>query len=67
MQEFAFGLDYARTLALWQQTYQARLPEITALGFDVRFNRTWEFYLSYCEAGFKAKSIDLFQFTLQKV
>ena len=67
MQEFAFGLDYARTLALWQQAYQARLPEITTLGFDERFNRTWEFYLSYCEAGFRAKSIDLFQFTLQKV
>ena len=67
MQEFAFGLDYARTLALWQQAYQARLPEITMLGFDERFNRTWEFYLSYCEAGFRAKSIDLFQFTLQKV
>jgi cyclopropane-fatty-acyl-phospholipid synthase len=67
MQEFAFGLDYARTLALWQQAYQARLPEITTLGFDERFNRTWEFYLSYCEAGFRAKSIDLFQLTLQKV
>lgn len=66
MDEFAFGLDYARTLSLWQQAYQARQSEITALGFDMRFNRTWEFYLSYCEAGFRAKSIDLFQFTLQK-
>lgn len=64
--ECAFGLDYARTLSLWDQSFQAKKAEIFALGFDERFKRTWEFYLAYCEAGFRAKSIDLFQFTLQK-
>ncbi len=64
--ECAFGLDYARTLSLWDQAFQAKKAEIFALGFDERFKRTWEFYLAYCEAGFRAKSIDLFQFTLQK-
>ena len=64
--EFAFGLDYARTLSLWDQAFQAKKAEIFELGFDERFKRTWEFYLAYCEAGFRAKSIDLFQFTLQK-
>ncbi len=64
--EFAFGLDYARTLACWHDTFKARQTEVSALGFDLRFTLTWEFYLSYCEAGFNAKSIDLFQFTLQK-
>ncbi len=64
--ECAFGLDYARTLSIWDQSFQAKKAEIFALGFDERFKRTWEFYLAYCEAGFRAKSIDLFQFTLQK-
>ena len=34
-------------------------------GFDLTFKRMWEFYLSYCEAGFKSKNIDLIQFSLQ--
>jgi len=39
---------------------------VLAQGFDQQFIRTWAFYLAYCEAGFRAKSIDLFQFTLEK-
>ena len=64
--EFAFGLDYARTLSLWDQAFSANLDVVQAQGFDERFIRTWKFYLAYCEAGFRAGSIDLFQFTLQK-
>jgi cyclopropane-fatty-acyl-phospholipid synthase len=64
--ELAFGLDYAQTLALWMQSFQSQEQEVQALGFDQEFIRTWEFYLAYCEAGFRAGSIDLFQFTLQK-
>ena len=37
---------------------------ILPLGFDDYFKRMWEFYLSYCEAGFKAKNIDLIQFSM---
>ena len=66
MNEFAFGLDYARTLRLWDHAFEEALPAIQAQGFDERFIRTWKFYLAYCEAGFRAGSIDLFQFTLQK-
>ena len=64
--ELAFGLDYARTLRLWDQAFEEALPSVQAQGFDERFIRTWKFYLAYCEAGFRARSIDLFQFTLQK-
>jgi cyclopropane-fatty-acyl-phospholipid synthase len=64
--ELAFGLDYARTLALWDEDFRAQEAEVRAQGFDDRFIRTWQFYLAYCEAGFRAGSIDLFQFTLQK-
>ena len=64
--ECASGLDYARTLALWHQRFQEQETAVQAQGFDLGFIRTWAFYLAYCEAGFRAKSIDLYQFTLQK-
>jgi cyclopropane-fatty-acyl-phospholipid synthase len=62
--EFAFGLDYARTLATWRERFEQRWPEIAALGFDERFRRLWRLYLCYCEAGFRAGSIDVVQFEL---
>ncbi|MDY7579481.1 cyclopropane-fatty-acyl-phospholipid synthase family protein [Herbaspirillum sp. RTI4] len=62
-----FGLSYADTLALWRRSFNAQLDEIGTQGFDQRFVHTWEFYLAYCEAGFRAGSIDVMQFTLQKI
>jgi len=62
--EFAFGLDYARTLALWREAFEAHWPRIAALGFDDSFRRLWRFYLAYCEAGFRAGTIDVVQFEL---
>jgi cyclopropane-fatty-acyl-phospholipid synthase len=43
-----------------------KLAEVRAQGFDEEFLRTWEFYLAYCEAGFRAGNIDVAQFTLVK-
>lgn len=63
---FAFGLDYARTLASWRESFNQQLDGVRAQGFDDKFLRTWEFYLGYCEAGFRAGSIDVMQFTLEK-
>ncbi|MCX7211820.1 MAG: cyclopropane-fatty-acyl-phospholipid synthase [Burkholderiales bacterium] len=63
---FGFGLDYARTLAIWRDSFLEALPQITAQGFDTRFARTWEFYLAYCEAGFAQRSTDVVQFTLRR-
>ncbi|NMM36241.1 MAG: class I SAM-dependent methyltransferase [Glaciimonas sp.] len=65
--EFKFGLDYARTLDAWRSAFQKQLPQVRAQGFDDRFTRTWEFYLAYCEAGFRAENIDVAQFTLEKI
>jgi cyclopropane-fatty-acyl-phospholipid synthase len=62
-QEF-FGADYARTLAMWNQRFQAAWSEIAPLGYDFRFKRMWEFYLAYCEAGFRARTIDVTQTSL---
>ena len=62
--EFAFGLDYARTLAEWRQAFEERWPEIAAQGFDENFRRLWRMYLCYCEAGFLAGNVDVVQFEL---
>jgi len=59
-----FGLHYAQTLALWNQRFQGAWAEIAPLGYDLRFKRMWEFYLAYCEAGFRAKTIDVTQVAL---
>lgn len=62
---FAFGPDYARTLAIWRETFVARIPQVRALGFDTRFERLWEFYLAYCEAAFRHGNTDVIQYTLE--
>jgi len=62
--EYAFGLDYARTLAEWRLAFEAKWPEIQQLGFDENFRRLWRMYLCYCEAGFLAGNVDVVQFEL---
>ncbi len=61
-----FGADYARTLALWRQRFLDSRAMLPGLGFDRRFERLWEFYLAYCEAGFTEGTIDVVQYTLVK-
>jgi cyclopropane-fatty-acyl-phospholipid synthase len=56
-----FGSDYARTLEEWRLRFWAHWDEIKLLGFDERFKRMWEFYMHYCEAGFKSDNIDVRQ------
>ena len=62
--EYAFGLDYARTLAEWRNAFEANWPAIAAQGFDEPFRRLWRMYLCYCEAGFLAGNVDVVQFEL---
>jgi cyclopropane-fatty-acyl-phospholipid synthase len=61
-----FGISYARTLAAWRERFMARLGEVKALGFDERFTRLWEFYLAYCEGGFRERSIGVAHLLLAK-
>jgi cyclopropane-fatty-acyl-phospholipid synthase len=61
-----FGLDYAETLKQCRQRFRAAWPEIQPLGFDERFRRMWEYYLAYCEAGFRAGQIDVTQLTITR-
>ncbi len=55
------GLDYARTLRLWHESFRAKLAQVQALGFDERFVRKWSYYLSYCEAAFALRNISVVQ------
>jgi cyclopropane-fatty-acyl-phospholipid synthase len=64
--ELAFGLDYAETLVQWRQRFRGAMAAVKAQGFDERFVRTWEFYLAYSEAAFRAGNTDVIQFTLRK-
>jgi cyclopropane-fatty-acyl-phospholipid synthase len=64
--EFHFGRDYAETCRRWRAEFLARKDDVLALGFDERFMRIWDFYLSYCEAGFEAGDIDVVQYTLSR-
>jgi cyclopropane-fatty-acyl-phospholipid synthase len=64
--ERAFGLDYARTLSHWRDRFRSAWPQLIPLGFDEQFRRLWEYYLSYCEAGFRAGTIDVRQMIFAK-
>ena len=55
---------YADTLIIWREIFNKKWDQIMDQGFDLTFKRMWQFYLSYCEAGFKSKNIDLIQFSL---
>lgn len=51
------GPSYALTLKAWRERFHAQLPQVRALGYDPRFVRMWDFYLAYCEGGFRERSI----------
>ena len=61
----SYSDHYANTLAIWKNEFNKKWNLIKKQGFDLTFKRMWEFYLSYCEAGFKSKNIDLIQFSIQ--
>jgi cyclopropane-fatty-acyl-phospholipid synthase len=66
IRERIFGQDYARTLAVWRESFRESWPRLTSLGFDDRFRRLWEYYLAYCEAGFMSGNIDVRQVIFAK-
>ncbi|MEM8936478.1 MAG: cyclopropane-fatty-acyl-phospholipid synthase family protein [Pseudomonadota bacterium] len=61
-----FGHDYARTLAEWRERFIAAWEDIRSQGFDERFRKLWQFYFAYCEAGFKAGTINVTQIATSK-
>jgi cyclopropane-fatty-acyl-phospholipid synthase len=62
-----FGASYAETLRRWNESFQAAWPKIAALGrYDARFKRLWEYYLTYCETGFRAGWTDVGRIVLAR-
>jgi Cyclopropane fatty acid synthase and related methyltransferases len=62
----SFGLSYAKTLNLWNQQFQNSWDDLAQLGFNKRFKRMWEFYLSYCETNSISKSTDVSHFLINR-
>ncbi len=61
-----FRLGYARTLLDWRRRFLDAWPQIEPQGFDDRFRRMWEYYLAYCEAGFRTGTIDVGLYRLSR-
>lgn len=60
-----FGDSYALTLAEWRRRFLSAWPTVEQFGFEPSFRRLWEYYLSYCEAGFRAGTIDVGLYSLR--
>lgn len=60
------GDSYAWTLAEWRTRFHAAWPQIEKMKFDTRFRRLWDYYLAYCEGGFRAGGIDVGIYILEK-
>jgi cyclopropane-fatty-acyl-phospholipid synthase len=61
----SLGPHYAQTLEQWRVRFLAARDRVAALGFDEVFERLWEFYLAYSEAGFRSRYLDVWQFGLR--
>ncbi|MEX5728541.1 cyclopropane-fatty-acyl-phospholipid synthase [Rhodovulum iodosum] len=61
-----FGESYSQTLRRWRETFNARWDEIAPLGFDARFRRMWNLYLTSCAATFHSGNCDVTQITLTR-
>ncbi|NEK20796.1 methyltransferase domain-containing protein [Sulfitobacter sp. JBTF-M27] len=61
-----FGKSYDITLRRWHETFNDKWDQITALGFDERFRRMWNFYLTSCAATFDSGNCDVTQITIRR-
>jgi len=61
---YSYGSHYSNTLQKWRESFLNSWDIISKQGFNQSFRKMWDFYFSYCDAGFKSKNIDLVQFSL---
>ena len=59
-----FGESYSQTLRRWHETFNARWDQVAGLGFDERFKRMWNFYLTSCAGTFHSGYCDVTQITI---
>jgi len=57
--------DYIRTLQCWRERFNQAWPQLAQLGLEPKFRRLWNFYLAYCEAGYRAGSTRLMQANME--
>jgi cyclopropane-fatty-acyl-phospholipid synthase len=61
-----FGESYSQTLRRWHEVFNARWHEVAAMGFDDRFRRMWNFYLTSCAGAFHGRNCDVTQITITR-
>jgi cyclopropane-fatty-acyl-phospholipid synthase len=61
-----FGQSYSQTLRRWHDVFNARWPEVARMGFDDRFRRMWNFYLTSCAGTFEGGNCDVTQITVTR-
>jgi len=61
-----FGESYSRTLRRWHARFNGKWDQIAGMGFDERFRRMWNFYLTSCAAAFHSGQCDVTQITVTK-
>ncbi|MCV2864431.1 SAM-dependent methyltransferase [Albidovulum sediminicola] len=61
-----FGESYSQTLRRWHETFNARWEEVAKIGFDERFRRMWNFYLTSCAGAFHGGNCDVTQITVTR-
>jgi cyclopropane-fatty-acyl-phospholipid synthase len=66
LNEAFYAEHYARTLRLWRERFEVAADRLRFDGLDDRFRRLWRYYLAYCEAGFRARTIDVMQVALSR-
>ncbi|TXH94757.1 MAG: class I SAM-dependent methyltransferase [Pseudorhodobacter sp.] len=63
---FEFGQSYSQTLRRWYETFNARWPQVQGIGFDDRFRRMWNLYLTSCAGAFQGGNCDVTQVTVKR-
>jgi cyclopropane-fatty-acyl-phospholipid synthase len=61
-----FGISYAETLAEWNHRFQTAWPSLARSGHKPNFKRLWEYYLAYCEVGFRLRDLDVGLYTIKR-
>jgi cyclopropane-fatty-acyl-phospholipid synthase len=61
-----FGNGYSQTLRRWHEVFNEKWDRVAQLGFDDRFRRMWNFYLTSCASSFESGNTDLTQITITK-
>jgi cyclopropane-fatty-acyl-phospholipid synthase len=61
-----FGESYSQTLRRWHDTFNEKWDEVARMGFDDRFRRMWNFYLTSCAGAFRGGNCDVTQITIAR-